>query len=246
MLTKGFNFGPSMVARMAILLTGVLINTGIGACGSGDRRQHASSSYLSASATSDDSPRRALNDAHGEQRLLGDYDEDEYIPGHRDGDDDDNHGKIDGDGDLDGGRDDRYDGDDGIHNFGHAANKTELGAAEILIRSYYTKAIGGKSTQACSLVYRSLAESLPHDLGQTGPSYLRGVTTCSEFVTRLFRQNRRQLAVYARRLRVADMRVAGTIGLVVLSLGGLPRRKIEVIRENDTWKLDSLIDTELP
>lgn len=81
-----------------------------------------------------------------------------------------------------------------VLHFGHAANATDTQAITTLIKRYYTAALAENGAKACSMMYSTLAESVPEDYGQSPPGepYMRG-TTCPAVLKLLFKHEHLQL-----------------------------------------------------
>jgi hypothetical protein len=183
--------------------------------------------------------------------LFGDYDDDDYTRGrsYDDGDSDDSDKPGDRDGDIDsvGGNGSYYDSDDsGVRHFGHAASQSDRRIIAALVKRYYDVAVAGDGAKACALIDASLADSIPQELGDAGPHYLRGLNTCAEILSKMFEQNHLQLSTYAAKLQITGVRLSGTLGLVILGFKTVPGRQIEVIHDHGIWKMYSLLDHELP
>ncbi len=131
--------------------------------------------------------------------------------------------------------------------YGHAAVPSERRAIASLVERYYKAALAEDGANACSMLFSTLAEAVPEDYGQSppGPTYMHG-TTCPAAVTALFKHYHRQLAIELPRLRVRSVRVDQRHGLVVLNFGALPERQISVEREGRIWRINTLLDSELP
>lgn len=131
--------------------------------------------------------------------------------------------------------------------FGHAASAAERHTITTLIKRYYTAAAAGDGAAACSMLYRSFARAVPEDYGTSppGPSYIQA-KTCSGALTKLFAHFHGQIAAEFPILKVTHVRLRERNGLVLLSFQKLPERQISVIREGHTWRLDALLDSELP
>jgi hypothetical protein len=203
---------------------------------------HTSSVADASSAPANSSPLPA-------QRYIdGDYDNDDYdAAASGDADNDDSNRPKDRDNDADGGPAYYDRDDDSVRDFGKAAGRDDFRSIVSLIERYYVVAGAKDGAAACSMIDASLANSVPEDLGQEpGPSYLRG-STCAAVMTKVFELNRRQIASYeASGLKVTGVRIRGDRGLVVLGFRTLPGRQIAVSRENGSWKVDALLDSELP
>jgi hypothetical protein len=238
---------------LVALLTGALLSVGSLACGRAS--PHATQNSRTTSGTTAAADRRATTGAADAgslgRHLFGDYDNDDgaYVVRESDGDPDDAGNNAPGkDGDSDGGGSGQYDGDDeSVRDFGREAPPADRRAIVALVKSYYTAAVAGDGAKACSLFFSPLARTYPKDLaeGSTRP-YLRGLTTCATVASKLFEQYHTQLSNDIATLKVADVRLAGKLGLAVLSFKGLPWRQVEVMREHRVWKMFSLLDSELP
>jgi hypothetical protein len=132
--------------------------------------------------------------------------------------------------------------------FGHEAGEPERRAIVALVRRYYAAGLAGDGTAACSMIYSTLAESVPEDYGSNeppGPPYMKG-TTCPTVLDGLFRHVHSELAAELPLLEVNRVRLVEHHGAVVLGFGRLPGREIPVKREGHTWRLGGLFDHELP
>jgi hypothetical protein len=74
---------------------------------------------------------------------------------------------------------------------------------------------------------------------------MRG-TTCAAVLTLLFKHDHPQLVAELPKLEVARVRLIEHHGIVILHFGTLPERQIPVAREGHTWKLQGLLDSEVP
>ena len=181
--------------------------------------------------------------------ITGDYDgDDDYSnQGSNDGDNDDSTQPKDRDNDSDSSGKSYFDSDDSsVRGFGHAAGPVEGKRIASLIKRYFAAANAGDGATACSMMVSSIAKSIPEDIGgPAGPLYARG-TTCATVVSRAFEHYHRQLAAHTGTLEIADIRVSRSKGVVVLAFEKLPGRQIHVARESGVWKVDALLDAELP
>lgn len=183
-----------------------------------------------------------------ERTITGDYDNDDYGGDAYYGDaDNDDHRPTDRDNDSDNSTGSYYDSDDNsVRYFGHAADSADRYAITALIKHYYALAVAQDGVAGCSLIISGIARSIPGDLGRPpGPPYLRG-DTCAAVLSKVFKENRRQLAAYAAALQVTGVRVAGNRALAVLGFKTLPGRQFHLAREGNAWKLEGLLDSELP
>lgn len=132
-------------------------------------------------------------------------------------------------------------------NFGHEATEPERRAIVALVKRYYAIALAGNGARACTMIYSTLAESVPEDYGSNeppGPPYMKGAT-CPVVLDGMFKYFHAQLAVEVPLLRVTHVRLLQHQGTALLSFGDLPEREILVKRESHTWRMDALLDREL-
>jgi hypothetical protein len=182
--------------------------------------------------------------------VTGDYDSDDD-PGekHRrdDGDNDDITGPKDRDNDTDSSGKSYFDSDDSsVLRFGHAADPADTKTIASLVKRYFAAATAENGKKACSMLTTDFVKSVPEvQGGGSGPPYARG-KSCVEVLSGIFVHYHRQLAAHNPSLKVAAVRLAGREGLVALAFKGLPGRSTRVEREDGTWRIDSLLDIELP
>jgi hypothetical protein len=233
---------------LLVLLTGMLAGVGPNACGRTSRQASSAFQTGSNASVTDGASTVSTNAMLTSQHQYGEYDEDDSPTGtsHGDGDNDDAK-PTDRDNDSDNSSSSYYDSDDtSVRGFGHAANASDRRAITALIASYYAAAAAGDGAKACSLIYSTLAGTLPEDLAGAGPAYLRGTKTCPRIMSKLFEQNHLQFAAYSTKLEVSGIRLKSGRGLVVLGFKTLPGRQIEVGREHGVWKIFAVVDQELP
>jgi hypothetical protein len=131
--------------------------------------------------------------------------------------------------------------------FGHEAAGPERRTIATLVRRYYAIALAGDGTKACSMIYSTLAESVPEDYGTNeppGPPYMKG-TTCPTVLNGLLGHMHAQLAAEVPLLRITHVRLIEHHGIALLAFGPLPERQIDIKREGRTWRIDALLDREL-
>jgi hypothetical protein len=183
----------------------------------------------------------------------------EQRPGHVSIGDGDHESPIDGDHDMgsqdtDGDTDTQrltgryasgfYDYDDGYFlSRGHEAGPAERRAIAALVTRYYKAAREGDGQLACSLLYRSIAESLSEDYGgPSGPSYLRGDKTCAEVLEGVFKH---AAAKVLAPIEIHEVRLEGARGVAFLASKTMPTSSIAVSREEGPWKLVGVLANPL-
>jgi hypothetical protein len=187
--------------------------------------------------------------APADKSSYGDYDNDDYerADKYNDADNDDSNLPKDRDNDSDNSSGSYFDSDDNsVREFGHAANAADAHAITALVKRYYAAGAAEQGARACSMLALPIARSVPEVLGRPpGPPYLRG-STCAAVMTKVFEKNHRQVSAYAARLEVNGVRLADGLGLVILDFKTLPGREVEISRENGAWRIEALLDRELP
>ncbi len=155
--------------------------------------------------------------------------------------------KVDADNDNDVGAVDDDKNNKRSFDFGHAADAADTRAITALIKRYYVAAVSENGAAACRMTYSTLEESVPEDYGQSPPGqpFMRG-STCAAVLTLLFKHYHPQLALETPKLTVARVRLVEHHGIVILNFGALPARQISVAREGHIWKLETLLDSEVP
>jgi hypothetical protein len=202
------------------LLAAMLLGVGAAACGSTSRKTN---STTQASVSTPTSVPAATSTTQDYTKADADKDNDIGAP-----DDDTNNNSV--------------------VAFGHAANTSDKRAIVTLVKRYYAAALAGNGTQACSMIYSTLAEAIPEDYGISppGPSYLKGGTTCPAVMVLLFKHFHDKLAIQVPLLKVSGVRLKEHHGQAILAFGKMPERELSVAREGNVWKVQALLDNELP
>jgi hypothetical protein len=137
-----------------------------------------------------------------------------------------------------------YDPDDGrptdddalsAQSFGHEASRPTRAIIARLVTRYMAAAGAENGAEGCTMLIRTLAESLVSSYGLHGPPYLLGGKTCASVLSRIFKHEHRQLAGEARMTDVDGVRVEGDRGLAFIGRGGMPERLIVVLRVEGKW-----------
>jgi hypothetical protein len=131
--------------------------------------------------------------------------------------------------------------------FGREAIGADRAAVTALVTNYYKAAAGGDGETACSLLLRSMANSVVEDYAHApGPRYLRGERTCPHVMSRIFAHRHREMTVDSTTLNVIHVRVGPKGGYAVLRFGPKRERELTVVREKSgAWRVSSLLDSAL-
>jgi hypothetical protein len=136
--------------------------------------------------------------------------------------------------------------DANIPGFGHAATPRQRAAIDALVRRYYAAAARADGKEACALMYRPLAGSVPEDYGRppAGLPYARG-KTCAVVMTKLFRHLPGPRDAIAS-TRVTAVRVYRGHAFAELHSHLTPKGEIFVERERErgSWRVGALIGEE--
>ncbi len=167
----------------------------------------------------------------------------------------DNPSDIDGNGDVDPGRDSDNDyptaesyrfpdvDDKPIVDFGHRARSAQSRAITSIVTRYYAAGVAGEGAAACSLLLAAVARSVPESYGAGGPAYLHGARTCAAVVNALFSHFASELTEAPVVLLV---RVEGEEARVVLASRKLRASHISLARQGGSWHIQELIGSPLP
>jgi hypothetical protein len=154
--------------------------------------------------------------------------------------------KSDGDKDKDEGSHDVEDAanDDSsvLSTYGKKAGGAVKQAVALAVRNYYAAATAGNGAKACSLLAAGLAANLAEGQGQSARP-----KTCTATVLPLFAQeHQRLLADDAATMVVPAVYVKGNVGLALLGFRAVPEGQILLLREGHAWKIDAVVDSEVP
>lgn len=163
------------------------------------------------------------------------------------------HGHLVGDDDMEN-DDSPHGGDDvPIRAYGRSASAAAGRAVTSLVERYYSAAARGQLRAACAMLSArisrdpSVTRTVPEDRfsARLGPAIRRG-ETCTQATARQFEHNRRRLAGDVGSLQVVSVRVEGAHGVALLGFRRTLERWIPVVRERGSWRVDFLLDRELP
>jgi hypothetical protein len=158
---------------------------------------------------------------------------------------------VDADRDNDGGEPDE-DPRDLLRHLGRPAPAPVRTAVTALLKRYYAAMLAGDTAKTCAMLYSPLAEAAGEDYGVPGggPRYLLGAQSCRQIMARLSAHFHLQLSAEVPKLKVGHVLLRkgqSRQATAVLDFGpSLPERSVGVIEERRAWKLDGLLDGELP
>jgi hypothetical protein len=129
--------------------------------------------------------------------------------------------------------------DDKVHD--QPAGEPDKREITQLVNRYYAAAADDDGAKACSLLFSSIAASVPEDYGQApGPLDIRG-KTCAVVMSKLFKHVHGQSSADLATTKVTEVRINSEDGVVQLSSRGMPKGEIIVEREGHGWKVAVLI-----
>lgn len=136
--------------------------------------------------------------------------------------------------------------DDGtVVAYGVPASASQARAITSLVKRYLAAAAHGDGSTACALLVPSLARALPSEDGEgTGPSYLRGATTCAALMSRLFQHTRARADGFV----VTGVRMDAHAHNAFALLGSrtAPASYISLQQEHDRWCVSQPVPVALP
>lgn len=128
--------------------------------------------------------------------------------------------------------------------YGGKASPADARAVTTLLRSYYAAAAAGDGATSCSLLDPRLASELATEQSQSAQG---ARNTCAGAMSLLLKQQHQQLtADDVATMTVIAVHVKGNLGLAVLGFRTMPEGEIVVERKGNAWKIDALIDGEMP
>jgi hypothetical protein len=142
--------------------------------------------------------------------------------------------------------------DQNVRDYGKEASARETRAVAALVKRYYRAGLSGDAVGACKLIYSQVAKR--SDFSDLAPEAYAAVSgssvfrhkTCVEVESVLFELDHRTLAAGAPTVIVTGLRVKGPHGIALLAFKGIPERMIGVERKAGRWRIDALLDSEIP
>jgi hypothetical protein len=126
---------------------------------------------------------------------------------------------------------------------GPEADAADRSAVTAVVKRYYAAAAAENGAQACLLLDSSLAAALAVGGGRQASSG----KTCAGSLSAFYKQQHEQLADdEVATMAVTDVHIKGGLGLAVLGFRKMPEGEILLEREDGVWKIDSLLDSEMP
>jgi hypothetical protein len=209
----------------AIVVAAALAGSGAAGCSSAGGGRHGQIASTQARRTA--AKALVAGAAAGDTHYIGDHDDDDF-----------KHSELDPD-------------DPQVRAYGHAARAVDRLQISAVLMRYFDAAGAGDGALACSLLTRRVAASeLAAPVSSAyvpppNPSSLRG-KSCADVASQIFDENHAELAAEIPSVRVTAVRVSGSQGLAILGFNALPEHWIAVARERGAWKVDALLDSEIP
>jgi hypothetical protein len=140
-----------------------------------------------------------------------------------------------------------------MREFGKPASGGDKRKIAAVVEDYYKLAVEANGVAACSLLYSTLAKNptivkvTPRDY-LTPPPLPRVVSgeNCARAASRAFTKEHPLLTVKQATLQVTGVRVRRSHAVAILGFRNTPQRWIPLTLERHKWKIDSLLDHELP
>jgi hypothetical protein len=143
--------------------------------------------------------------------------------------------KVDRDQDYDNNDDDSY-----VLGFGQPAGPLDKQKITTLVRHYFSAAAVEDGARACALITPFFAETVVEQYGHTPE--LRG-KTCAAVMSKLFKNNHREIADKNAHLKVMRIGIEGNIARVALSFPEIPTiKQIRIRRVGNRWTVLDLLD----
>lgn len=210
---------------LAVIVAAALAGSGVAGCSSeraGSRERITTARDRGKAVTG-----LVAGAAAGDSYFVGDHDDDDF-----------KHSELDSD-------------DPQVRAYGHAARAGDKRQISAVVMRYLGAAGAGDGALACSLLTRRVAASdlsaaVPYAyVPPPDPSKLHD-KSCAEAASQIFDENHAELAAEIPTVRVTAVRVSGPHGLAILGFNALPEHWIAVAREGGAWKVDALLDSEIP
>ncbi len=140
-------------------------------------------------------------------------------------------------------RDEDYDNNDDdyyVLGFGRPAGATDAQAITTLVRRYFASAAAENGAEACALITPFFAETVVEQYGHT--PQLRG-NTCAAVMSKLFKNNHKEIAAKNSHLKVMRIGVEGDVARVGLEFPEIPTiTQIRIRRQGKRWTVLDLLD----
>lgn len=139
-----------------------------------------------------------------------------------------------------------------VREYGHAAGPVESREITAQVMRYYEAAAAGDGTAACAATSQALTKVstliklVPDEYTPESGAPAAHGKTCAQFVSSLFALNHQLLAEMVGTLQVTGVRIDGRHALALLGFKTMPERQIAVRDEHGAWRIDGLLDSELP
>lgn len=156
-----------------------------------------------------------------------------------------NYTRADHDKDNDGVDGPDSDNNSSISEFGHRASAPERRTIVTAVRRYYETAAAAEGAKACSMMYPSIARSLPEDEASSLPGHSTRGATCATVLNDVFKRFHTEIALKRAKLEIGQVRIDKLQGVAILKFGSWPEREFHLEREGHIWRIEALLDTPL-
>ncbi len=131
-----------------------------------------------------------------------------------------------------------------LNAYGGLAGQAETQAVAAVVKRYYAAAAAGDGMEVCALLYSSLAAGLGEDSSKAGAPETAG---CAASANGLLAQEHDRLSADdVATMTVISVHAKGGLALALVGFRTQPEGEILLRREGHAWKLDALLDSEVP
>ena len=144
---------------------------------------------------------------------------------------------------------DDADGDQGVDDdgpiveYGVSASPAQRRAIVVLVKRYYTAAAADDGARACAQIYDVVAETVPETFAES--MGLHG-NSCAAVMTQVLARRHRRMAADLAHFKVGAIRLGPERGYVMVDFGTRPAPYVQIHRQGDSWKVQSLLEIPLP
>lgn len=127
--------------------------------------------------------------------------------------------------------------------YGYLANPSDAHDVTAVVRHYYSLAAVGDARDACSMIDPRVAKTFASSFGESGPRYLKGVTTCRATASLIFAHQHRELSVP---IDVTGVLTRRDLAYAIVDSRKMPASIFSLRRSSRRWWVDSLLAAPIP